>query len=288
MKRLRACCLALSLLHQVIYCQENSFHFLDVLPYSNDLTEEELLQLSYFMKFLFYESHFGYVLLSAKPLALETIPNHEKITEQWCKSTSSFNQIIKLFNVDKGRKVFLKLNIPIGPDIIYFEEKRECNTDIFLCNRKSLQTVFENNIEVFRFYFQKDASPGQITDAYLYNPKIREDVNRNPYLLGILLGYGEKNAKLYDSIRQIKKNRFLSPNVKLQKIKHLDCDFCAEHESMFYPYMPPLPLPGFAGNPNDQETVGIIVDFKKSRKQIFTQMQHHLTATIKTKKENPK
>jgi hypothetical protein len=57
---------------------------------------------------------------------------------------------------------------------------------------------------------------------------------------------------------------------------------------MFYPYMPPLPLPGFAGNPNDQETMEIIVDFKKSRKQIFTQMQHHLTATIKTKKENPK
>lgn len=99
---------------------------------------------------------------------------------------------------------------------------------------------------------------------------------KDPYLLGILLGYGEENARLYKSMRSINKTHYLKLNVKRKKIASLNIRPCVNFDLVLKPIYPPFYFPGFVGNPEDDETKKIIKRFKKSRKKILSTYNNNL------------
>lgn len=255
---------------QSVCCQESLLISFNEVSQKREWNKQELFQLSMFLKFLYYESHFGYVLLGDKPMAMESIPRHEKITREWYKSVTTFNRMIKLFNIDRGREIFNKVVYPEGDGFFYFEEKREEGTDVYVLNIQAFIRVVEKNKKAFIIDNSKDTSVEKFVCLYCGDSKFRAKINRNPYLLGILLGYGEKNARLYDSKRNINKNHLLSSKVKFKKVRDLHCSSCIDHSNMTSSYSLPIPLPGFAGNISDPETQQIVSSFRKSRKKLFS------------------
>jgi len=261
---------------QTISCQETPIiNFSKIANIATNLTPIESFQLKMFINFLVYESHFGFVLTGDKPLAMESLPNHKEITKEWCQSISSFGQMIKFFNIDKGREVFSREGLSWGLNFIYFEDVENNNeTTVYLMNKEVFLDTVEKNIKVFRGSLGLRLLSHQILDLCINNKNFRRELVRNPYLLGILLGYGEGNARLYDLKRKINKKHHLKLAAKENKIRKLNIRSCVDFRSLEKAYYPPIYIPGFAGDPDANETKSIVAKFKKARNKIFSQQEY--------------
>ena len=257
--------------HESFCCQENPFYALQEIKNSKNLTKTERQNLSFFIDHLLHETFFGYVLVGGKALAFDNIPLHKTYITKWWKNYSSLQQFLVHYRHDLGRELFSKINFSWDSNFFFFEEEENGEeTVLYLINKEVFKDTVGKNIEAFRAFFFSNLTSSDVLNFYLKDKEFRKKILRDPYFLGILLGYGEGNARLYKSMRAINKTHYLKLNVKRKKIDSLNIRPCVNFDLVLKPIYPPFHFPGFVGNPNDDETKKIVGKFKKSRKEIFS------------------
>lgn len=253
-------------------CQDNPLHGLKELKNAKDLTDSEKRLLSHFIDHLIYETFFGYVLIGEKALSFDNIPSHKVYIMRWLKDYVSLQHFLNHSRNDLGREVFSKLDFSWSSNFFYFEDReRKDETILYLVNRALFEEVVEKNIEIFRRVLNMNVTATETLTLFSCDREIREIILKNPYLIGILLGYGEKNARLYEFMRKINKTHYLKVEVKKKRIDSLNIRTCVDFSSAQKAYHPPIKLPGFVGDPNEIETKKIIEGFKKSRQKLFSE-----------------
>ena len=257
-------------------CQENPSYTLQEIKNSKSLKKTEQQNLTFFIEHLLYGTFFGYVLVGEKALSFDNIPLHKTCITKWWRDYSSLQKFLDHYRNDLGREVFSKVSFSWGDNFFYFEEENEEETVLYLINKKVFKNAVEKNIKAFRSFFCLNLTASDVLDSYIKNIKFRRKMLKDPYLLGILLGYGEENARLYKSMRSINKTHYLKLNVKRKKIASLNIRPCVNFDLVLKPIYPPFYFPGFVGNPEDDETKKIIKRFKKSRKKILSTYNNNL------------
>lgn len=252
-------------------CQENPFYALQEIKNSKCLKKTEQQSLTFFIDHLIYETFFGYVLVGGKALSFDNIPLHKACITKWWREYSSLEKILEQYRNDLGREIFSKLDFSWGDNFFYFEEEENGEeTVLYLINKEVFKDTVEKNIQAFRSSFCLNLNPSDILDSYIKDKEFRRKILKDPYLLGILLGYGERNARLYKSMRSINKTHYLKLNEKRKRIASLNIRPCVNFDRVLGPVYPPFGFPGFVGNPDDNETKKIITNFMRSRQKLFS------------------
>lgn len=250
-------------------CQQNPCHSLIEIKTSKSISESERKLLSCFVDHLLYDTFIGYVLVGGKALAFDNIPHHEKLITKWWKSYSSLQYFLDHSRNDLGRKIFCRIDFQWDSNFFYYEEDDGNEVTMFLTNKEILKEVLRENIGIFNNILGSSLTFSEVFDLYLGDEGFRKKILKNPHLLGILLGYGEENASLYHSMRNINRTHYLSLRAKIEKISNLNIRPCVDFNKLHKPYHPSIAFPGFVGDPNAQETKKIILDFKKFRRQVL-------------------
>ena len=125
---------------------------------------------------------------------------------------------------------------------------------IYVINKKKFIETITNNISLFEAIFHKKIDPEKLLDEIANEKKpFLTSIHHNEMLFGLLLGYGEHNASLYNKSRRSQVARILFP----KKIK-LDCS-----DEKYHPMMIVNPVQ-FAADLDHPETKALQKKYIKS------------------------
>ena len=202
---------------------------------SDTLTCEEQSDLKLLFHELFAENELGYTLFGDKPMS-------------FCFPSTS---VVSFSTTDRVFKIYKRGTLPIfnalsawdtvkqltncGNYIFSAQEKNGFPESIFLINKARFLCVLNENIDVLKnAYGCKATAESFLSD--LINKKIElEELLQQHLLLGILLGYGRQNAKLFQrredllagkkqipfSISQKSSKRFDSIEMELESLDRI-------------------------------------------------------------------
>ncbi len=146
---------------------------------------------------------------------------------------------------------------------------------IVMINKPSFLQTIEENIEEFKRLLGSHITSQKILEDCLQGkPIFQEILNCHDELLGILFGYGKRNALLFARKGQIEESRLQSPSHGFANIqeeyeyinKHL-ISFCTGEIPDFNPLL--MTLPGFIADPSSLETQTLQREYQRQYKKII-------------------
>jgi hypothetical protein len=263
---------------------------IDVVNTLNTLPKDDRESIDCFFRCLFRDS-FPYVLFGNKPMAIELFlqinPYHASTY-----SLADFMDLsigiaspeqIKLF---RGWEVWKKYqHLFPSSDFLLFENQGSEYVTIVMINKNSFLNVVEENIVYFREVLGEKISPKILLNNCQREKDIFRDVlNSHEGLLGILLGYGSHNSKLFSRRGQIR-NFLDSRKASLIKRSPLTSKECSKleaeyhhinerlgsfNESQVMDFNPLLlMLPSFVADNSHPETQQLRVEYMKQYRNII-------------------
>lgn len=191
---------------------------------SKNLTITEILKeipskdrksLEFFFKNFVVKDFFGYVLKGKKPMCFSNFYNfsfdHSK-KSSWLYFLPQNYKIKKGFDLwGKYKHLFPMKNYIIKNEPNPWYSKNEL---ILFINKKRFVQIIENNIEIFQTILQKKIVPTDLLGEIEDNLLLKNILQGNEVLIGIVLGYGKDNAKIFDL-------KTKDPNYKNQNFKYV-------------------------------------------------------------------
>ncbi len=169
-----------------------------------NIPKDELFFLDFFLRYLFLEEGFAYVLFGTKPMGISGYFDLEN-------SKSIFvSQSILPWNVKikKGAEIFRKYqHLFLFRNCEMLFSAQDGGTDIIFINKKNFLKTFRKNQLDFRKILGSNISGQILLDQIIKQNGILTDyLKKNEQLLGILLGYGNHNAWMYERREEIKRS----------------------------------------------------------------------------------
>ena len=172
------------------------------------IDSEERLLLEYFFRRLIQEDSIGFVLLNAKPMSFYSyIQPNAKINACQFEPLDKFIYFFTGFDshnilMRKGWQVWKKYASRFCGNNIFFdciEQDLELGfVKIAVMNKKLLDPIFASHFEKFAALDPSIRDCNSLFKAILYDCTFKTKIHSRPDLLGICLGYGEKNAVLFN------------------------------------------------------------------------------------------
>lgn len=241
-------------------------------PLPLQIPEEEQNELKLLFRTLFADNDLGYTLFGDKPMSFCYLST-------CAPGISTHDEIFKIYQ--KGRIPLLPglaalQKLPIRNDnytfIIY--EKNGIPDLIIIINKKSLHSVFHNNIDVFKKKYGDDETFLSSLEEKKFD---LEDLFQNHLALGILLGYGRKNAELFQRREHLLNNQMriplaFNPPPSLSFCS-VDEELCAldrllkpiRHGNYLLLLVQPI---HFVGDLSSQETLQLQSQYRTTHKQL--------------------
>ena len=167
-------------------------------------SEEERERVNHVLHYLFKFDDFSYTLFSGKPVSvffemqfcLEDIKDLKDL-ERYCLTLSyrcSYNQLESSWSLWQ-----LKFSEIQFKHFLFFEKKSPEKSIIMLINKQAFSDVFADHKELFEKILGEGTSAQSLLDKIQSSEfSFRSALNNSEELLGILLGYGHCNSKLFE------------------------------------------------------------------------------------------
>lgn len=157
-----------------------------------NIPQHERDELSEVFYVLFDRNSFCYTLFGDKPMSLATF----KVIydpEEW-----SLGREIRFWDKWAVWKKYAS-SFPISRYLLIEGPLEENGVkEIFFINKKSFREKVDEHLDLFRKELGEDITGPILLEKIAKNAKFIDCINTRPLLLGILLGYGEHNARLFD------------------------------------------------------------------------------------------
>ena len=160
----------------------------------NTIPEQEKEALERLFRYLFNGEHFIYTLFGEKPMSWTnyaiTIADSDDIL--LLQSELKFRkrwQIWKKYAHLFPMKHYLLIEVAS-----YVSDKH----DIYFINKQYFINKINEHLDLFQEALKENITGASLLKKIEDNPKLLSFFNNQPLLLGILLGYGEHNARLFD------------------------------------------------------------------------------------------
>jgi len=184
-----------------------SFHkSVDVTKVLRTLPKEDRESLEWWFRHFWASS---YVIFGNKPMAFHGVNTVEPYNPEILQVHGFMDSICRLhqenFAQIKGVEAWEKhKHLFPSSRFIILENYSQGHVTIFVINKPAFLTQVEENIDYFREVLGNNTTPQQVLDDCLQSNDLYKDVLKNhDGLLGILLGFGQHNAKLFSRRCQI-------------------------------------------------------------------------------------
>jgi len=181
---------------------------INVKNFLSSISLEERIMLDYFFRCLILEDSIGYVLLGGKPMSFHSRLKTKSIIDSL--HIHPLERIHFFFNgfddtlFYKGWEIWKKYESQFCGKNIFFdlhEENGELHfTKIIVINKKLLTTVINGHLNKFKEIDSSIKDFNKAFQALLYNQEFKRKFYERHDLVGISLGYGEKNACLFQKM----------------------------------------------------------------------------------------
>lgn len=231
-------------------------------------SENEKQRLEYIFDYLFKFDDFAYTLFAEKPLSFEhicTANTSQMPLRDYCvlfsyKKPINFLEIS--WNLWQSKCREIRFN-----NYIFFEKRKPEYVTIILINKKAFSEVFITNKITFQRILGKDITEAKLLDQ-LANDKLSliEALNKSEELLGILIGYGAHNSRLFQKKYNLLKNNLLNPDIKKSRLVKINKKLAGING--FFTWLNIIQLVRFMGEINHTETQKLIEIYAKANLRI--------------------
>ena len=249
--------------HQAQFCYSNTQISIEDTAYLNEFFSNAVLN-----------DQFGYTLFGDKPIS---ILGYQTTT---CFHTMNvWNRSLKVRKFWGIWQQYAK-HIPIE-SFILIDDESDCadRRMITLINKQAFINTVRKHLPNFQGILGRHITPEYLLGQLMQdNASLFRLIHRSEYLLGILLGYGEKNAKVYERYAELTgillpfycSEFSLSLPVPSEGFESLEDEYQALVES-FIPFSAPLPMDfvrpvACVRLQNDQEGKILFQEYKKTKK----------------------
>jgi hypothetical protein len=239
----------------------------------------------------FFELYFSggaYVLFGNKPMSICLFTELNYSGKTPLKNIIELSTCLHLQNIkaNRGWKVWKKYEYLFpSSQFAIIENKGPDYITIAIVNKRNFLKIVEDNMDIFREFLGIDITSKVLLRRCLASSDlIREVFQGHDVLLGIVLGYGRHNARLFSRKTKIEEERgspvvsslntqmvpangFLSLEEEYQYINDLLSFF--EERDLWECSCPILPLPGFVADPTHPETQQLKKQYREERKKII-------------------
>lgn len=232
----------------------------------DQIVEEDRIILETFFRDLLFSNGFAFTLFGDKPISIneydidksKLFSNSSVGYETWNKYSSLLPNSNYLF--------------------VFHENKISCLFEITLINKSAVQKVVIQNKDKFLDFFGPEVSSDKLISLIIDNGSLwNTPLKDRDDLIGILLGYGRKNAELFQKRSElglrkagIKKSRtkpspgYRSVKEELKAITRTLRPFDQSERSALFL----MRLPGFVADSYSDETIDLKRKYTEQRKQI--------------------
>lgn len=187
--------------------QHDTGNSLDIRKFLTGISFEERLVLDYFFRALIQQDSIGYVLLEGKPMSFYSYIKPKLMLPAFQSEPAyeldlffeGFNPHGTLF--EKGLEVWKKYeHYFCGENIFFdvFEQDAELHFVKFVViNKRLVLSQFDHYFDKFKRLDPSLLDKESLFEALLHNQKFKERFYDSDDLMGICLGYGERNAALF-------------------------------------------------------------------------------------------
>jgi hypothetical protein len=251
----------------------------------SNIPEKDREILDGFFRNLFFFYEFGYTLFGDKPVSFETFDlEQEQKPELFQTSAVGYKTWSRYANLFPSN----------GYLFLFFENKIEGICEITLINKAAFLKTVEDHLVKFSEVYGPEINPEKLLMHLIERQSLHNTpMNHRADLIGILLGYGKINAELFQKRNEllmtgagIKKKRttpshgYCSVEEELEVLNKSLQSFSKEGRiTLNY-----MRLPGFAADPEQEETIRLRKKYIKMRRQITEQfVQENVLQTIAEK-----
>lgn len=169
-----------------------------IIDFLKTIPKEEKEDLEMLFQDLFNLDNFSYTLFGNKPLSLTA-----HFTTSFDDEGIPQERGVNFWNKWKLWKKYAQ-KFPIKHYIlIEVSQKISNRKEIYFFNKKCCIEKINKHIKLFRKIFGKSITGSILIEKFEKDPKFISILRNQQILLGILLGYGEHNARLFDKRNQI-------------------------------------------------------------------------------------
>jgi len=185
----------------------------DVKNFLSSLPSEEYFVLDFFFRCLIQEDSIGYVFLGGKPMSFyswlkpKTIINSYRIPplDRMDLFFEGFDDRDAIFH--KGLEIWKKYEHRFcGKNIFFdvFEQDHElCFMQLTLFNKRLMLPLFDHYSHKFKNLNHSIKNKESLFNMLLHDKQLKEKFYFRNDLVGICLGYGEKNAELFQKMETL-------------------------------------------------------------------------------------
>lgn len=253
---------------------------------------EDRFYLEYYFRHLLFEDPLAYVIFGDKPMAYSGFWNPRVSSEEDLMPSCSQKSIL----LKKGYELHKKYRgLFQSKNLIFVFRETEDYTEVALVNRRNFIKAVKDSVADFQKTLGPNVSGQAILDQFIQEGEILvKPLKENHALLGILLGYGQKNSSAFQrkveilrSQRQFRlhpERAGLTPSPGFDSIDDefvfLDSHLLPMDEP--YSEFSLIDLPAFMVDPYDSETAEIKNKFIRQRKRIIDvyRQGHFLETTL--------
>lgn len=231
----------------------------DIAKLLKSIPSEDRENLDFFVRFLFQRSQFGYVLFGTKPMAFEGYfePSKSPTLFQTLSHTN--------LKLRASCKTWIKYKhlFPLKKYSLLYADNEDGYREIVLIHKASFVSVVNQNIESFRRVLGSDISGELLLKKIEKREKPWNEVIQNhDALMGILLGYGKRNAWLFHRKKHlpVSLQKSTSPKEEPLYLRKRLAPF-AERDVLSL-----VKLPMFLADLSDPETQALKAKYTQQRK----------------------
>ena len=216
MRKFSQCIVFFLFLVVIFGCTSSSYHEerigtqTDVKKFLSSITSEERFSLEFFFRCLIQEDAIGYVLLGGKPMSFYSCIK-SKININSSKVHPLDKMDLFFVGIDdkhvlfqKGLEIWKKYESHFcGKNVFFdvFEQDQELHfMQVSVFNKRLMVSLFDRYFQRFINFDPSIKDKESLFNLLLYDQKFKEKFYSKEDLLGICLGYGEKNAELFQKM----------------------------------------------------------------------------------------
>ncbi len=193
--------------------EEKTLRQSDVKQFLSLLSSEERFVLDHFFRCLIQEDSIGYVLLGGKPMSFYSYLKPKTIVNPYqCDPLQRLDLLFEGFDdkdalFHKGWEIWKKYeHYFCGKNIFFdaFEEDRELHfMKVIVVNKNLMLPLLDRYFHKFTSMDSSLRDKESVFEALLHNRKFKEKFYSRNDLLGTCLGYGAKNAALFQKMSKL-------------------------------------------------------------------------------------
>jgi len=218
-------------------------------------------------RYLLFRSGFAYTCFGDKAISYDCFDLSEEVDRLDHQSPFALNTWKRYAHLFSSENFLF----------LFHEDLEEQLTEITLINKQAFKNVFDKHREIFASLFGPNMTADELLNLLikkgsLWNTPMRERED----LIGILLGYGEVNARLYQRKAEIIGRKMSAQH--LQKVRLLPSEgYHTIDEELAYlrshlktvpdenPLIYAIRLPSFVADKNHPQTLAILKKYREQR-----------------------